>query len=263
MSSRLWLRAYCALVFAFLMVPLVVVLPVSFSSAEYLQFPPPSLSLKWYERYLGSAEWIAATLRSLKIGVATSALALALGLAFASGLTRRDSRWLQLAERLMPLPVLIPSMVIAVSIYGWFSSLRLIGHWFGIVIAHTLLALPYVCIVLAAGLRAIDPSFERAARGLGASRLRAFMSITLPQLRASVATAAVFAFVISFDELIIAIFLSGAEATLPRKMFENISFAIDPTIAAVSSLQILLIFVLLVASGMVGRSVRRAPAALA
>lgn len=253
MWSRTWLRVYCALIFAFLMAPLVVVVPVSLSSSEYLQFPPPSLSLKWYQRYLGSADWMAATWRSVQIGLATAALALALGLALAYSVARGGARWLRLTERLVPLPVLIPSMVISVSIYGWFASLRLVGHTGGIVVAHTLLALPYVCLVLIAGLRAIDPTHERAARGLGAGPLAAFAYVTLPQLKAAVATAGIFAFVISFDELVIALFLSGAQATLPKKMFENISFAIDPTIAAVSSLQILLIFVLLAVSGAVGR----------
>src|SRR2546425_7369260 len=146
MWSRRCLRIYCALVFAFLMAPLIVVIPVSLSSAEYLQFPPPALSLKWYLRYLGSRDWMAATWRSLEIGLATSALALSLGLPLAMSLAQGRSRLLRLTERLVPVPVIIPSIVISVSIYGWFSALKLIGSATGIVVAHTLLALPYVCM---------------------------------------------------------------------------------------------------------------------
>jgi len=257
--TRLALRAYSALVFFFLIVPLIVVLPISLSSSEYLQFPPPALSLRWYERYFGSTAWLDATRRSVLIGIATGAFALSLGVPLAVSLVRGRRRVLVVVEKLMLAPVVVPNMVISVSIYGWFSSLQLIGNWVGISLAHTLLALPYVTIVLTAGLRAIDPALERAAIGLGASPLQAFWLITVPQLRPSLITAATFAFIISFDELIIALFLSGAQATLPRKMFENISFSIDPTIAAVSVLQIAMIFVLLTVAGILG--VRRPPAA--
>ena len=251
--GRISLRIYGLLVAAFLMLPLLIVIPISFSASEYLQFPPPGLSLRWYERYLGSSDWMDATWRSVLIGIATSMFSLALGIPLSISLVRARSRLLDLIERLMLGPVVVPNMVIAVSIYGWFASLQLIGSWISVALAHTLLALPYATIVLTAGLRAIDPSLEKAARGLGANPLHAFWWITLPQLRPSLTTAATFAFIISFDELIIAMFLAGPHATLPKKMFENISFSIDPTIAAVSVLQIALIAILLFVAGVVRR----------
>lgn len=117
-------------------------------------------------------------------------------------------------------------------------------------------ALPFATLVVTAGLRAADPALEHAAAGLGAGALKTFLRVTLPQIRPSLITAGLFAFVISFDELVIALFLSGAAATLPKKMFENITFAIDPTIAAVSVLKIVAIFVILVVSGALARSAR-------
>src|SRR5262249_44825432 len=136
------------------------------------------------------------------------------------------------------------------------ATLKLVGSWPAVAIAHTLIALPFVTVVVTAGLRAADPLLERAATGLGAGWLTTFWRITLPQIRTSVITGGLFAFVISFDELVIALFLSGAEATLPKKMFENIPFAIDPTIAAVSVLKVLVILAILLASGTIARGAR-------
>jgi putative spermidine/putrescine transport system permease protein len=255
-GARWALRAYCAVVFLFLMAPLVIVFPISLSSAEYLQFPPPGLSLKWFERYFTSIAWIDATIQSLKIGAAVSLVSLLIGVPLAFALVRGRLAALRLAEKLVLAPVIVPNMVIAVSIYGLFAALKLVGSWPAVAIAHTLLALPFVTLVVTAGLRATDPALERAAAGLGAGPLTTFWRVTLPQIRPSLVTGGLFAFVISFDELVIALFLSGAAATLPKKMFENITFAIDPTIAAVSVLKILAILVILVASGALARSAR-------
>jgi putative spermidine/putrescine transport system permease protein len=246
--GRIALRLYVGLAFAFLIAPLLVVFPISLSSSEYLQFPPPGLSLRWYQQYFGSPAWIDATVRSVVIGTAV-----------AYAVVRGRSPLLRIAERAVLAPIVVPSIVISVSIYGVFASLRLVGTWYAVALAHTLLALPFVVVVVAAGLRAVDPALERAAQGLGASRLGAVWHATLPQIRPSLITAALFAFVISFDELVIALFLTGAQATLPKRMFENITFAIDPTIAAVSVVKIMVVLAALLLSGVVVR--RIAPAA--
>jgi putative spermidine/putrescine transport system permease protein len=254
------LRAYCALVVLFLMAPLLIVFPISLSSSEYLQFPPPGVSLKWFERYFTSIAWIDATIQSLKIGAAVSVASLLLGVPLSFSLVRGRLNVLRFVEKLVLAPVIVPNMVIAVSIYGLFATLKLIGSWPAVAMAHTLLALPFVTLVVTSGLRGADPLLERAAIGLGASPFQAFWRVTLPQIRPSLVTGGLFAFVISFDELVIAIFLSGAQATLPKRMFENITFAIDPTIAAVSVLKILAVLAILLVSGAVVRSAR-APAA--
>ncbi len=255
--GRWLLRAYVAAAFVFLMAPVAIVFPISLSSSEYLQFPPPGVSLKWYARYFGSTSWMDATWRSLEIGALTSALSLAIGAPLAFAVVRGAPALSRIIERAVLAPVIVPNIVIAVAIYGWFASLKLVGTWYGVAIAHTLLALPFVTIVLAAALRSVDPWLESAAMGLGAGRLRAAWSITVPQIRPSLAAAALFAFVISFDELVIALFLSGAAATLPKRMFENITFAIDPTIAAVSVIKILVALAALAATAAAARTLAR------
>jgi putative spermidine/putrescine transport system permease protein len=146
-----------------------------------------------------------------------------------------------LLDRLAIAPMIVPTIIISVAVYGIFAKLRLIGAWYGIALAHTILALPFVVIVLGAGLRGLDETLEQAALGLGASRWQAVLRVTLPEIRPSIVTAAVLAFITSFDELVVAMFLAGSQMTLPKKMFDNIRMEIDPTIAAVSVLQILVI----------------------
>jgi len=242
---RWLLVAFCGLVFAFLMMPLVIVFPLSVSSATYLQFPPPALSWRWFENYFGSSDWIAATLVSIEVGCMTAVLALLLGVPLAFYLTRGGPRWATAAiDKLAVSPLIIPSIVTAIVVYSLFARLQLIGTRTGLVLGHTVLALPFVVVVVSAALRSFDVALELAAMGLGASRLQAILRVTLPLIRPSVLSGAYFAFMASFDDVIIALFLSGATMTLPRKTFENIQFALDPTIAAVSVLQILFVVAL-------------------
>ena len=242
--SRVWpllLRLVTGLTLAFLVLPLLVLVPISFSSGTYLRFPPTGFSLKWYARYFADAGWIDATWRSLEIGAATTLLTLAVGIPLAFGLVRGRFRGRRLLENGISAPMIVPHIVISIAIYGVYSRLGLIGEWYGIAIAHCILALPFVAIVLVAGLRDFDANLEMAARGLGASRLAAVSTVTLPIIAPSVISAAFLAFITSFDELVVAMFLSGANMTLPKKMFDTIQADIEPTVAAVSVLQIVLV----------------------
>jgi putative spermidine/putrescine transport system permease protein len=239
--SRIALGFVCAPIFLFLMLPLVVVFPLSLSSAPYLQFPPPGFSLRWYASYFGDPVWIDATIRSLVIAATTTLGSLLVGMPLAFSLVRGRFLGRVLLDRLAIAPMIVPAIIISVAVYGIFAKLRLIGAWYGIALAHTILALPFVVIVLGAGLRGLDESLEQAALGLGASRWQAVRRVTLPEIRPSIVTAAVLAFITSFDELVVAMFLAGSQMTLPKKMFDNIRMEIDPTIAAVSVLQILVI----------------------
>ena len=254
--SRRVLVVACTAIYTFLMLPLLVVFPISFSSAAYMQFPPPGLSWQWYERYLDDPQWIDATVRSLYVGVATAILAVALGVPLAFSLVRGrfPGRWL--LDRIALAPLIVPTIILSISVYGLFAKLKLIGEWYGLVIAHTVLALPFVVLVMAAGLRDFDRALEQAAEGLGASRLRTLLKITLPLLRPSLVSAGLLAFISSFDELVVALFLAGPNMTLPKKMFDNIMMEIDPTIAAVSVMQILLVSVVLVLIDRFGRGLR-------
>jgi len=252
-GGRRTLIALCGVIYFFLMLPLLVVFPISLSSAPYMQFPPPGLSWQWYERYLDDPQWIDATVRSLYVGLATAVLALALGVPLAFSLVRGKFFGRGLLERIAMAPVIVPTIILSVSVYGLFAKLKLIGEWYGLVVAHTVLALPFVVLVMVAGLRDFDRALEQAAEGLGASRWRTLWRITLPLVRPSLVSAALLAFITSFDEVVVALFLAGPNMTLPKKMFDNIMMEIDPTIAAVSVLQIILVTVVLVLIGRFGR----------
>lgn len=243
-QSRLpgWgLNFLCALIFFFLVAPLLIVFPISFSSASYLQFPPPGWSLRWYEAYISDPTWMGATVRSLKIGVATMVFSMIVGTLLSFSLVRGKYPGKTLVNQISILPLIVPLIIYSIAVYGLFSEWKLIGHWQAIVLAHTVHAIPFVVIIVSAALRTYDINYESAAMSLGASRLGAIWRITLPQIRPSLISAAFFAFISSFDELIIAMFLGGSNMTLPKKMFDNIMNEIDPTIAAVSVLQIVLV----------------------
>jgi putative spermidine/putrescine transport system permease protein len=251
--GRIILGTVAGLVFAFLMLPLLVVFPISVSSASYLQFPPPGFSWQWYERYLSDPVWMAATWRSVKVAALATLMAILMGVPLAFALARTRLKALRLLDRFVAAPVILPTIVLSIAIYGLFARLQLIGEWYGIAIAHAVLALPFVVILVGTALRDFDPAQEQAAMGLGATWWQAAWRITLPQLRPSLVAAAFLAFVSSFDELVVAMFLSGAAMTLPKKMFDNIMLEIDPTIAAVSVLQILLVGVCLGLVSVFGR----------
>jgi putative spermidine/putrescine transport system permease protein len=252
LSRRVLVLAGAA-IYLFLMLPLLVVFPISLSSAPYMQFPPPGLSWQWYERFVDDPQWIDATWRSLYIGAATAVLALALGVPLAFSLVRGTFRGRTLLDRLALAPIIVPTIILSVAVYGLFAKLKLIGAWYGLAVAHTVLALPFVVLVMTAGLRDFDRRLEQAAEGLGASRWRALGRITLPLLRPSLVSAGLLAFISSFDELVVALFLAGPNMTLPKKMFDNILMEIDPTIAAVSVMQILLVALVMALIGRFGR----------
>ncbi|NDG48001.1 MAG: ABC transporter permease [Rhodospirillales bacterium] len=241
------------LVFAFLMLPLLVVFPISVSSASYMQFPPPGFSWQWYQRYFGDEIWIEATIRSFQVAALCTLLAMLLGVPLAFLLVRSKRRGTWILDRLAAAPIIVPTIILSIAIYSIFARLQLIGVWYGVAIAHTVLALPFVVILVGAGLRGFDQAQEQAAMGLGASWPVAIWRITLPQLRPSLISAAFLAFISSFDELVVAMFLSGAAMTLPKKMFDNIMMEIDPTIAAVSVTQILLVGICLGLTALFGR----------
>ncbi|MBL8698102.1 MAG: ABC transporter permease [Alphaproteobacteria bacterium] len=239
------LRVFCALVLTFLMLPLAIVFPISFSSSSSLMFPPPGWSLRWYRAYLNDEIWIEATLRSLGVAGATMVLSTVLGIMLAFALVRGRFPGKAMVNQLATAPLIVPTIIYAVAIYGLFAWLKLIGLWQGIVLGHVVHALPLVVLVVGASLRTVDANLELAAEGLGASRWTAIRRVTLPQIRPAIVSGAFLSFIASFDELVIAMFLGGSNWTLPKKMFDNIQLEIEPTVAAVSVLQILLVTIVL------------------
>jgi len=239
------LYVFCGAIFLFLLAPLLVVFPISFSSSAYLQFPPPGWSLQWYQAYLDDSVWIDSTLRSLKIAGCTTVLSVLLGTPLSFSLVRGNYPGKSIVNQIAIVPLMVPTIIYSIAVYGLFSRWHLIGHWQAIVLAHTVQAIPFVVIIVTAALRTYDRNYEYAAMSLGASRATAIWRVTLPQIRPSLVSAVFLAFISSFDELIIAMYLGGSNMTLPKKMFDNIINEIDPTIAAVSVLQIVLVTIVL------------------
>lgn len=236
---RLWLYVLGGLVLTFLILPMFIVVPMSFSSSRYLDFPPPGLSLRWYQNYVSSATWVAATLTSLQIAGFTCLLATPAGVAAAYAIRVNGGPLMAKLEVLLLLPLLVPNIILAIGIFFLYTRLRIVGTPFGLVMAHTMHAIPFVVVTTLAGLRHYDLSQEKAALSLGASRFVAFMKVTLPQVKGSVMAGALFAFISSLDEVVIALFnSSGANATLTKVMFTTLRDEIDPTIAAISTIMI-------------------------
>lgn len=244
--GRLWLYALAVLVMAFLILPVLIVIPMSFSDSRFLRFPPEGLSLRWYQSYFGSAEWLRATRISLQVAVLTTLLATPLGTAAAYGLHLSKFRATKTLNLALISPLIIPVIILGVGIFYLYVRLNIVNTIVGLVLAHSILAIPFVVVTVTSGLRQYDMNQERAARSLGASRLTAFRTVTIPQIKGSIVAGSLFAFITSLDEVVIALFISGgANTTLTRRMFTGLRDEIDPTIAAISSLLIVLSVILL------------------
>jgi putative spermidine/putrescine transport system permease protein len=257
-GARLLPTTVVALILLFLAFPIVVVMVVSFSSATYLTFPPPAFGLRWYEAYFGSEDWLRPTWLSIWVAAAVVVLATLLGTLAALGITRLPKVLRVVVAGLVLSPLIVPGIVVAIGIYYAFSRYGLVGSPVGLILAHTCLAVPFVVTSVSASLAGIDPRLEQAALSLGATPSGTFFQVTLPLIRPGVLVGALFAFITSFDELIVALFISGSGAvTLPRRMWDDLRFAIDPTIAAVSTLTIVLTVLLMGCAHLLRRRAER------
>ena len=242
-SPLSWL--WVALVVIFTLAPLGIMLMMSFSSSEFVRFPPPGFSLRWYRAYFASADWIDATLRSLWIGASVAGLSVLLGVPASLGIQRLGPVAGNLVLGLTTLPIILPPVVIAIAMYMAFSSLGLAGSVFGILFGHLTLGLPFVVLTTLAALNKMDPQYPMAARSLGSGKLRVFFTVTLPIIRPGILSGALFAFLTSFDELMIALFVGSSETRpLPRRMWEGVKSEFDPTISAASTFVVLTILAL-------------------
>ena len=254
-GARLWLYVVAVLVMVWLVIPTLLVVPMSFSASQYLEFPPREWSLRWYKSYFNSTAWMQATVTSLKAGVLTALLATPLATMAAYGLHVSRLRHANLLLMLLLTPMVVPVILIGIGVFYAYVKLKLVNSMLGLVLAHSMLAVPVVMLVVASALKSFDLDQELVARSLGASRIKAFWMVTLPQIKFSVVTGAVLAFLTSFDEIIVSLFVSGGDnTTLTRKMFNALRDQVDPTIAAISTLIVLATTVLLVITQYVGRS---------
>jgi putative spermidine/putrescine transport system permease protein len=240
------MAALGALTIFYLLAPTLVIVPMSFTEAEILSFPPQGLSLQWYEHMLTDHQWSTAMVNSLIVAVLTAALATVLGTLAALGLSRGRFPGRSLVNGLVLSPLIVPVVVIAIGMFGLFVQWKISGSVLGLVLAHTALALPFVVVNVGTSLQTMDRNLELAAANLGANPRRSFMHITLPIILPGVVAGAIFAFITSWDEVVVAIFMTSARfRTLPVEMWEQVRQAVDPTVAAVSTTLLVVTTVLL------------------
>ncbi len=239
--------SFTALVLLFLIAPILAIIPLSFNSEPYFTYPMPGLSLKWYADFFGNERWTGALFLSMKLAITVVFAATALGTMAALGLARSNLPGRSLILGILLLPMIVPVIVVAVAVFMSFGYFGLIGTFTGLALAHTALATPFVVIAVTATLTNFDWNLQRAAQNLGAPPFTVFRRVILPLILPGVVSGALFAFVTSFDEVVVALFLSSAEQrTLPKQMFSGIREMISPTITAAATVQVVLSVCLLI-----------------
>ncbi len=235
----------CSLLAVYMLVPMVVVVIISFSSAAFLHFPPPGFSLQWYHRLFATEAWTTSLLTSIEIMVPTGLLATALGTAAAVGLARSRSPGAAAIGAVLMAPMVVPVIIIAAAIFTLFQAWGMNGTLSGLIIAHTMLTTPYVVATVRGAMETVDRQLEQAALTLGATPWRSFWRVTFPLILPGVLSGMLFALVVSFDELIVSLFISTPEVRpVTVQMWSDVRGAVDPTISAIATL--LLAFSLLV-----------------
>jgi putative spermidine/putrescine transport system permease protein len=243
---RILMAALGALTVLYLLAPTLVIVPMSFTEARILSFPPEGFTLQWYQKMATDRQWSTGIVNSLQVATLTALLATVLGTLAALGLSRGRFYGRSLVNALVLSPLIVPVVVIAIGMFGLFVQWRLSGSLPGLVLAHTALALPFVVVAVSTSLRTMDRNLELAAANLGADPRRSFFNVTFPIILPGVLTGAIFAFITSWDEVVVAIFMTSARfRTLPVEMWEQVRQAVDPTVAAVSTTLLVVTTVLL------------------
>jgi ABC-type spermidine/putrescine transport system permease subunit II len=236
--SRRLLAASGVFGLVFLALPILIVIPMSFSSARALTFPPPSLSLRWYEAFFGDPRWMEAMWTSAILAGLSSVAALLLGGLAGYGLRRGSFHGSDAAEANFMAPLIIPTIIVSIALYLGLARVGLLGSFLGLVVAHTVLNVPLVLMVMGVAIREFDQRIEQVAWSLGASWSYTMTKVVLPNLAPSVFAAWIFAFIGSFDEVIVTSFIAGRFQTVPKKMFNELILEVNPTITAVATLLI-------------------------
>jgi putative spermidine/putrescine transport system permease protein len=250
--------AYCALVLVFLLAPIAAIVPLSFSSGSFLAYPLPGWSLRWYQEVLGGGRWLRALGVSLVVGLSATALSVVLGTLAALGLARLRGAWAALLKTMILAPMIVPVILIAVGAYFFLAPLSLTSTYTGLILAHTVIAVPFVVVPVLTALELLDPSLARAAASCGATPAVAFFRVTLRSIVPAMASGALFAFAASFDDVVIALLVAGPDQrTLPREMFSGLRDSITPALMAVATIMIAISTGLFLVMQAVQRRVRR------
>jgi len=238
----------------FLILPILLVLPLSFSSAQYLVFPPPGFSLQWYGQFFGRPEWMSSLFLSLQVSVMATALTCVLGLLASLAMVRARFPGKTAAYVILLAPMIVPSIITAVAIYLFLARFNMVGNALGMALGLTVVTLPLFTIIVSATLQGFDVHLEQAAISLGAGPLVAFARVTLPIIAPGVISGALFAFLTAFGDLLIPLLLSGpTTVTLSVRIWTNLVMQINPTIAAVSSFLTMVALVVLGSVGLLRR----------
>lgn len=249
-----WLITIGVLVAVYFILPTLIVIPMSFGSSSTFQFPPKGFSLRLYENFFTNPVWIGSLGNSLLVALLASMLATVVGTAAALGLHALTGRLARFVRTLLMVSMVTPAIVIAVAVYSSFLQWRLTGSLGGYVLAHAAIGVPFVLVAVTSALGGFDSRLLRASASLGASPTRTFVSVTMPLISRGILTGAIFAFVTSLDEVVIALFLrSPTFQTLPVQMYNSVTVEIDPTIAAASSLVVVSVTVILLLPQLVRR----------
>lgn len=226
-------------VLAFLVLPMIIVVPVSFTDQYYLSLPKEGLSLRHYAAFFEKEIWLAATRDSLIVAVFSTVFALFLGTLCAIGCWRLSSNAAEGVRTFMLTPIIVPTIVQALAMYRFWIDLGIMDTYFGLILAHTLIAVPYVVITVSASLANFDVRLEQAARNLGASTSQTIRWVIMPSIMPGMLSGALFAFTISFDEIVVALFITSRNVyTLPKRIWDGIQDHLDPTIASVATMLI-------------------------
>jgi putative spermidine/putrescine transport system permease protein len=235
MALRVFVVAACA----FLVLPILAIIPISFSSGSFLSYPLPGLSLRWYGEVLQPTPWLTALKNSLIVGGASTMFATVLGTMAACGLTMAKFPGRGIVIAIFLSPLIVPPIIIALGVYFLYARIGLSGTFTGLILAHAMLGAPFVVLTVMATLQTFDRQLLRASQSCGATPLTTFRMITLPIIAPGVLSGAVFAFVTSFDEVVVALFVaSPAQFTLPRQLFAGLRDQLEPSIVAVATLLI-------------------------
>ncbi|GGK01436.1 ABC transporter permease [Pseudomonas matsuisoli] len=239
-----------AVIAAFLLLPILFIVLLSFGSSQWLVFPPPGWTFKWYEQFFSNAQWMQSAFVSLKVALLTTVFATVLGLPTAFALVRGKFPGRDLLYALFTLPMIVPLVIIAVATYALFLKFGYTGTLTAFVISHVIVALPFTIISIINSLKLFDQSIEDAAVICGASRWQAILKVTFPAIRPGLVAGGLFAFLVSWDEVVLSIMMaSPGLQTLPVKMWTTLRQDLTPVIAVASTLLIALsILIMLVAA---------------
>lgn len=252
------LGVFSIIIIVWLVVPTLIIVPMSFNSVSSFNFPPQGFSLQWYENFLTDASWQRALFSSLRVAVITMIVATTVGVLASIGLSKLKFRGKGVLEGYFLLPMIVPGIVLAIGLYSLFLRMNLLGTLWGFVLAHTVLALPLVITNVMASLSGFDTRLEQASASLGANRTTTFFQITLPLIAPGVTAGALFAFVTSLDEVIVSLFIQSPQLqTLPVKIFNSVTQTNDPTVAAVAVITMLASVIIMLGAQFASRRKKR------